>query len=457
MIKSYSIVKSIDQKKGIVRFRFTDKTLDRDSEVILPGSMNLNNFKKNPVHLWLHGYDERGLLPIGKTPVDSIEQTENYIDADVQYRIEKDSKGKPLDEFAYNIFKMYADGYLNTVSVGFCGTPSMNESDRIYTDQRGATWTKTELFECSSVPIPANPNAAADGKNLISSITNQKIYDYGGLNAFIKLKAEEKNKQNDSAVVQTLIFNKEVFKEEEDVREWIKEHDFKISDNPGIDETEGTWRVRQRDPEDFEENSFRTIEITDGVQAVIGKLKDDKSIKTVIPFKTWPLEPEDTEWDAAKEIAKADIKDLKIMSTWYDSENEEIKSAYKLPHHRASDYHTIWRAVSAAMATLLGARGGVDIPDNERKGVYNHLKKHYDEFEKEAPEFKTLEQIKNESIHSILSDTDVKAINELIEKLNNIININKKIKEGGNQEINFFELSDDEQKKLIREFININK
>jgi len=40
------------------------------------------------------------------------------------------------------------------------------------------------------------------------------------------------------------------------------------------------------------------------------------------------------------------------------------------------------------MAALLGARGGVNIPDADRKGVYNHLAKHYKQFDKEVPEFR---------------------------------------------------------------------
>lgn len=39
------------------------------------------------------------------------------------------------------------------------------------------------------------------------------------------------------------------------------------------------------------------------------------------------------------------------------------------------------------MQVLLGARGGVDIPEGDRKDVYLHLARHYEEFEKESPAF----------------------------------------------------------------------
>ncbi len=131
------------------------------------------------------------------------------------------------------------------------------------------------------------------------------------------------------------------------------------------------------------------------------KVKENKS---VIPYKETPKASEDAEWDAGREVKEADVEDLKIMCAWYDSENPNIKSSYKLPHHKAGGEHpVVWRGVAAAMAALLGARGGVDIPDKDRKGVYNHLAKHYKQFEKEPPEFK------NYSLEALL-ELDAKGI-----------------------------------------------
>jgi HK97 family phage prohead protease len=60
----------------------------------------------------------------------------------------------------------------------------------------------------------------------------------------------------------------------------------------------------------------------------------------------------------------------------------------KLPHHvpqKSGVGPAHWRGVVAAMAALLGARGGVDIPDADRERVYQHLARHYREAGAEPP------------------------------------------------------------------------
>lgn len=126
---------------------------------------------------------------------------------------------------------------------------------------------------------------------------------------------------------------------------------------------------------------------------------DDPLLETkrVIPFRDFGfVESEATAWDGARERRAASVEDLKKMSAWVDAEHDDTKGAYKLPHHRQSDTKAIWRGVSAAMGALLGARGGTQIPSGERRGTYNHIKKHYAHWDKEAPEFReyTVEELK---------------------------------------------------------------
>lgn len=113
--------------------------------------------------------------------------------------------------------------------------------------------------------------------------------------------------------------------------------------------------------------------------------------KGVIGYKDLGKAPIETSWDGPAERKKATTDTLRIISTWFDSQNPDVKSAYKLPHHKAEGHSAVFRGVAAAMGALLGARGGVDIPTSDRQGVYNHLKRHYGQFDREAPTLKAYE------------------------------------------------------------------
>jgi hypothetical protein len=115
---------------------------------------------------------------------------------------------------------------------------------------------------------------------------------------------------------------------------------------------------------------------------------EDFMKKGAIPFHAYPLADEGTAWDGQAEMSAADVEDLKKMCAWFDSDNPDVKSSYKLPHHEASGYKTVWKAVASAMGVVLGARGGVNIPEEDLVAVKSHLAKHYKEFGKDVPDGK---------------------------------------------------------------------
>lgn len=82
--------------------------------------------------------------------------------------------------------------------------------------------------------------------------------------------------QKNGMVVQSLMFDKNKFTETS-ATAWAKSHGFKVMKfevgKPGVDVEANTIRVRQRNSGDFDSKSFRTFKLTDGVQAVGGKLK----------------------------------------------------------------------------------------------------------------------------------------------------------------------------------------
>ncbi len=89
-----------------------------------------------------------------------------------------------------------------------------------------------------------------------------------------KKATKKATKQQDPASVQTLIFSKDRFKTAAAARAWAKENGFKSNK---VDETETSFRLRQKEPGTFQEGSFRTITLTDGVKAVVGRAKSAKA------------------------------------------------------------------------------------------------------------------------------------------------------------------------------------
>lgn len=126
-------------------------------------------------------------------------------------------------------------------------------------------------------------------------------------------------------------------------------------------------------------------------QRVIG------AVKSVPPDVSTELAPREAAWTAPtlREFTEEDWEALSEREqrriaghfAWAPEIPPQRFSDLKLPHHRPQDGRVVWRGVVAAMAALLGARGGVAIPAHERRAVYAHLAAHYRAFDAEPPEF----------------------------------------------------------------------
>jgi HK97 family phage major capsid protein/HK97 family phage prohead protease len=108
----------------------------------------------------------------------------------------------------------------------------------------------------------------------------------------------------------------------------------------------------------------------------------------------------ETAWDAAENVRRV-LTDqppsyfAKIFA-WRDPEGDErLKGTYKFPHHEVSADGTPGaanvRGCIAAIAVLNGARGGADIPDRDRRGVWEHLAGHMQDAGWDPTELKALE------------------------------------------------------------------
>ncbi len=151
----HSTVIKAKQDDGSVRFRLTERKIDRVGEVVMPMGIILDTFKTNPVVLFQHGNSQHGRVPIGKINVDTITQTKNFLDADVIFDDGESSK----DVFAQMIAQKVRDGFLNAGSIGFMPIEISREAQ--FPKQTGPTFTKSELHEFSIAAIPMLPSALA--------------------------------------------------------------------------------------------------------------------------------------------------------------------------------------------------------------------------------------------------------------------------------------------------------
>lgn len=67
--------------------------------------------------------------------------------------------------------------------------------------------------------------------------------------------------------VQVLIFPRDSFTKDEAVK-WASEHSFSTD---VVDEQKNEWRIRQRDPDDYDPDTFKTMALQDNVTAIIAK------------------------------------------------------------------------------------------------------------------------------------------------------------------------------------------
>jgi HK97 family phage prohead protease len=121
--------------------------------------------------------------------------------------------------------------------------------------------------------------------------------------------------------------------------------------------------------------------------------------KTVVPYADHGTADEGTSWSAPTlgsfteqswgDLSSSQRRRIAAHYTWAASMPPENFGDLKLPHHQASTSgvgSAVWRGVAAAMGRLLQA--GTQIPDSDKRGCYNHLAKHYRQFDKEPPEFR---------------------------------------------------------------------
>ena len=414
-------IKSVDKEKFIVNAIVSDDSMDRYKESILASAYEkrLPTYKSHPILLSSHQYDKL-TCQIGLA--ENIYIQDNKLHADFKYFV-----GEGNDEADWG-FKLAEKG-IAAFSVGFIPhafqDPPVPESEGAKDWPAGVRrrYTDVELLEVSQVLVPANSNALQNSLQSESDPVVKSMIEQTITSKVFEVKSSSGNK---------VILRKIVIKK--------------------LEEAENEFRYRVKDPELFDPDSFRQKTIKEDkprVHAIFGKLKggdgsmtiqslrfpkedgwtmeaceqwteshmgDEKSlyfvyVKGMIPHEMYPMMSVDAIWEEDKAIANItrwasrDKSGTKETIDWdkfakgfvFQGEKKDDFAAYKMPHHDIVEDNIMTNAngVIAAMAILLGAEGEADISDEDVKGIYDHLAKHYKEMGKEAPEWQTYSDIED--------------------------------------------------------------
>lgn len=163
--------------------------------------------------------------------------------------------------------------------------------------------------------------------------------------------------------------------------------------------------------------------------------------KSVVPYQDLPIAPNDTAWiadTAASRVSdwaggpdkeKIDWSKYKKAFLWFDEDNPTKYGSYKLGIGDiiGGSLKAVPRAIFAVAAVLNGARGGVDIPSDDKDKIWNQLKRYYKKMDKEMPEKASLEdeiELKMElKAGRTISQATATQIQTTIDVLKGILNI----------------------------------
>lgn len=345
--KRIAILKAVksDRKTedGRVIFKVPGSTisLDRADEILIPLGCNSENYQKNPVILLAHDYAGESY---GKTI--EMEITEDAVNFDFVFS--NDETGRRLEE-------KYSDGVMSAFSVSFLPTKEVPVTDAMegeieilvggktvklnlndYPRRPRNIVTDWELLELSVCAVPCNQDAVKNSAKALADDLKKRIKNQSPVKAFKESEIDRLLKNLNDTVDKLLNVDA-------GVKAAVPIHSTPIN-------TEMDWN---------------------GDEALINLARGASE-------------------DGSGDKEKLDFAKFAQGFAWFDENSAMNLTSYKLPHHIfiESELVAIWRGVVAAMAALFGARGGVDIPDDQRRATYDHLAAHFQDNGVEPPEFR---------------------------------------------------------------------
>ena len=128
-------------------------------------------------------------------------------------------------------------------------------------------------------------------------------------------------------------------------------------------------------------------------------------VKSSVPYQDLPMADRGRSWDGdaaegrvrqwaggGTSIEDMDWDRYRRAFLWYDGDNPQAVTSYKLgiADVIGGELTAVPRGIFAAAGALLGARGGVDIPEEAKRRAVSHLERYYSKLDMESP-FKALD------------------------------------------------------------------
>jgi len=420
----------------VVAIPFTDESVDRHGTAFLSKGWEFDEYLRNPVFLDGHNQEKPPLgMTLAISPASIKGKGGTSRSGFVAHVLFSRDDLNPNAEVVY---RNWMAGRLRGSSVGFrpieIRPPDEDEVKSM--DLRGDdadAWiiSRAELLEISAVTVPSNPSAvqrsalAQEIKDMAKLSHKSGVFSRSDLELLYGVRALADaieaegltlpEKRETMSSEELLSFAKLADPQEEividDTARQVPEVAQEETRSPACrmaDETKSecvSRKVPEIMAEDPDMDQDQAVAVAN---SMCSKPCDDEygaeevtEARNVVPYKAYSMIDEKWDGAAARAETKAwassgdeiNMAKYRAAFTYYEGDEEETLGAYKLPHHniREGKMVTNLRGVQAAMSALLGGRGGVDMPDDERRGVYNHLAKHYREFDKEPPEFRVVD------------------------------------------------------------------
>ena len=297
----------------------------RDGLVIKQDHWLLDNYRANPVFLWVHDYTT---LPLGRLEVAAE-------GGQLRARVAAWREAP----FPQEVRQAYETGFLNATSVGWDNVTAGEARRRGYggiPDEAADDDVYHELLDISAVPVPGDPSALVERQR---------------------------------AAVAALL------------REVVGEP---VAEPDGQRPFPGEHACRLREPDDFEPDSFRRMEreTEDGKAfvAIMGRLTGEDAM--TLQSHRYPA----ADWSEADAKAQCEMhKGLAFEpATAEDAEPDATPDVD--PGERESERES-WEDVAAAMVDVLSQTS--EDPDKTRRRRYNALLPRYRRLGKVPPEWMT--------------------------------------------------------------------